>query len=59
MGNNIPLMGPNVLPDLTNASPEMIRKDVIPSFVRIAEVWKRNGSIIEVQFRDIMKQVCM
>ena len=59
MGNNIPLMGPNVLPDLTNASPEMIRKDVIPSFVRIAEEWKRNGSIIEVQFRDIMKQVCM
>ena len=59
MGNNIPLMGPNVLPDLTNASPEMIRKDVIPSFVRIAEEWKRNGSIIEVQFRDIMNQVCM
>ena len=58
MGNNFPLMGPNGLPDLTNASPEMIRKEVIPSFVRIAEEGKRNGSINEVQFRDIMKQVC-
>ena len=57
MGNGFPSFGPNGLPDLTAASPEMIRKEVIPSLVRMAEEGKRNGSINEVQFRDLMKQV--
>lgn len=58
VGNNF-FMGPNGgMPDLTNASPEVIRKEVIPTLVRMGEEGKRSGSMNEAQFRDLMAQVC-
>ena len=58
MGNNFPMMGPNGLPvDLANISPEMIRKEVIPTMVRMGEEAKRCGTISEAEFRNVMAQV--
>ena len=55
VGNNFSFMGG--IPDLTNASPEIIRKEVIPTLVRMGEEGKRSGSMNEAQFRDLMSQV--
>ena len=52
------MMGPNGLPvDLANISPEMIRKEVIPTMVRMGEEAKRCGTISEAEFRNVMAQV--
>ena len=55
VGNNFSFMGG--IPDLTNASPEIIRKEVIPTLVRMGEEGKRSGSMNEAQFRELMSQV--
>ena len=58
VGNNFSFMGLNGgFPDLANASPEIIRKEVIPTLVRMGEEGKRSGSMNEASFRDLMSQV--
>ena len=58
VGNNFSFMGLNSgFPDLANASPEIIRKEVIPTLVRMGEEGKRSGSMNEASFRELMSQV--
>ena len=51
MGNNLPM------PNLSTISPENVRKEVIPSFVKMVEEGKRNGRVNDSEFRLIMTEV--
>merc|ERR1719154_620133 len=60
VGNSFSFMGLNGgFPDLANASPEIIRKEVIPTLVRMGEEGKRSGSMNEASFRDLMSQIAV
>ena len=54
---NFPFLGPAGLPDWSSASPEDIRKKVIPMMVRMGEEGKRDGKLNDVEFRNFMEQV--
>ena len=43
--------------DLNSTDPEIIRKEVIPKLISMGEQGRRNGTINEMQFRDLMTQV--
>jgi len=43
--------------DLNSTDPEIIRKEIIPKLVAMGEQGRMNGTINEMQFRDLMTQV--
>ena len=43
--------------DLSAVDPETIRKEVIPTLIRMGEQGRDSGTINEVQFRDLMKRI--
>ena len=53
---------PNLLaglpgPDLLRADPEIVRKEVIPKMLMLANECREKGTINEVQYREFMNQV--
>ena len=66
MGHNGPMfpfsmgnMVPGMPMDLNTTDPEIIRKEIIPKLISMGEQGRRNGTINEMQFRDLMTQVCV
>merc|ERR1719431_1306870 len=64
MGHNGPMfpfsmgnMVPGMPMDLNTTDPEIIRKEIIPKLISMGEQGRRNGTINEMQFRDLMTQV--
>ena len=65
MGQNGPMfpfplgmgLGPGMPMDLNATDPEVIRKEVIPALIKMGEQGRQNGTINEMQFRDLMTQV--
>ena len=50
-------MVPGMPMDLNSTDPEIIRKEVIPKLVAMGEQGRMNGTINDMQFRDLMTQV--
>ena len=49
--------GPNGFPDFHTTDPKVIRNEVIPQLVQMGQTGRANGTINEMQFNELMKQV--
>ena len=52
-----PMGGPNGFPDFHTTDPKVIRNEVIPQLVQMGQTGRANGTINEMQFNELMKQV--